>query len=101
VQEVFKQLGEGPLFEIANEVAKTMEVERGAKGIWPNVDFYSGIVYNKLGIPTDVFTPVFAIPRMAGWVAHWREQIADNRIFRPNQIYVGSADRSYAPIEKR
>ena len=101
VQEVFKSLGEGPLFEIANEVAKTMEVERGAKGIWPNVDFYSGIVYNKLGIPTDVFTPVFAIPRMAGWVAHWREQIADNRIFRPSQIYVGSADRGYAPMEKR
>ena len=101
VGRVFESMGPTSLLGIAEEVAKTMEAERGAKGIWPNVDFYSGIVYNKLGIPTDVFTPVFAIPRMAGWAAHWREQIADNRIFRPSQIFVGPADRSYVPIEKR
>ena len=98
---VFAELGRSPLFDIALEAEKVVIDHLGARGIWPNVDFYSGIVYNKLGIETDLFTPVFAIPRMAGWVAHWREQIADNRIFRPTQLYVGPPDRGYTPIEMR
>jgi citrate synthase len=73
----------------------------GAKGIYPNVDFYSGIVYDQLGIPRDLFTPVFAISRVAGWCAHWIEQLVDNRIFRPRQVYTGVHDRSVAPIETR
>ena len=100
-ETVFKKLGRSPLFDIALEAEKVVIDRLGARGIWPNVDFYSGIVYNKLGIETDLFTPVFAIPRMAGWVAHWREQISDNRIFRPTQLYVGPGDRGYTPIEKR
>jgi citrate synthase len=100
-QKLFEKLGPTPLFDIAKEVEKTVIEKLGEKGVWPNVDFYSGIAYDKMGIPVDVFTPVFAISRVAGWVAHWREQIADNRIFRPTQIYVGSADRNYDPIEKR
>jgi citrate synthase len=73
----------------------------GGKGVYPNVDFYSGIVYQKMGLATDLFTPVFAIARVAGWLAHWLEQLEDNRIFRPNQIWTGSADRAFAAIDER
>ena len=73
----------------------------GPKGIYPNVDFYSGIVYNALGIPRDLFTPIFAIARVAGWLAHWLEQLKNNRIYRPEQIYVGRQDVPYVPLEKR
>jgi citrate synthase len=54
-----------------------------------------------MGIPADLFTPVFAVSRIAGWVAHWAEQLADNKIFRPTQIYAGEETRSYVPIEER
>jgi citrate synthase len=58
-------------------------------------------VYRKLGIPTDLFTPVFAIARVAGWLAHWKEQLAENRIFRPSQVYSGLHKELYVPIEQR
>jgi citrate synthase len=73
----------------------------GQRGIYPNVDFYSGLVYRKLGIPTDLFTPVFAISRTAGWLAHWKEQLAENRIFRPTQIYTGTHSAPYVSIGDR
>ena len=73
----------------------------GHKGIYPNVDFYSGLVYKRLGIPDDLFTPVFAIARVAGWLAHWREQLEENRIFRPTQVYTGAHQLPYIPIEER
>jgi citrate synthase len=100
-KKFFGKFGSTPLYDIAEEVERVMAEAVGAKGVWPNVDFYSGILYNKMGIPTDLFTPVFAISRVAGWVAHWREQIADNRILRPTQIYVGEPERKYVPIEQR
>jgi citrate synthase len=100
-KQLFGKFGSTPLYEIAEEVERVMAQAVGAKGIWPNVDFYSGILYDKVGIPVDLFTPVFAIARVAGWVAHWREQIADNRILRPTQIYVGEPNRKYVAIEKR
>lgn len=100
-ERLFEKLGRSPLFDVALEVEKVVIDKLGERGIWPNVDFYSGIAYDKMGIPIDLFTPVFAISRVAGWVAHWREQLIGNRIFRPTQIYTGSGDRSYAPIEKR
>lgn len=90
-----------PIYEIAAEVEAVVTEHYGEKGIWPNVDLYSGIVYNAIGIPQDCFTPVFAISRVSGWLAHWLEQIADNRIFRPTQKYVGHAGREYIPITKR
>ena len=65
------------------------------------IDFYSGLVYRKLGIPRDLFTPVFAISRVAGWLAHWREQLGANRIFRPSQIYEGAKARNWQPLENR
>ena len=73
----------------------------GPKGIYPNVDFYSGLVYRKLGIPEDLFTPIFAIARVAGWLAHWKEQLGANRIYRPTQIYTGHRDRVWAPVTAR
>ena len=100
-ERLFEKLGRSPLYDIALEVEKVVAGKLGKQGIWPNVDFYSGIAYEEMGIPVDLFTPLFALPRMAGWVAHWREQLIDNTIFRPTQIYTGSDDRSYAPIERR
>ncbi len=90
-----------PLFRIAEEVEKIVVDRLSGKGIWPNVDFYSGLVYAELGIPTDCFTPIFAMARVAGWLAHWLEQLQSNRIFRPTQKYVGKHDQPYVPIEKR
>jgi citrate synthase len=71
------------------------------KGVYPNVDFYSGIVYQKMGIEVDFFTPVFAVARVAGWLAHWVEQLHDNHIFRPTEIYEGVHGRDYVPLDQR
>src|SRR5947209_1313748 len=90
-----------PKFELAMVLERVAAGIYGPKGIYPNVDFYSGIVYQSLGIPTDLFTPIFAIARVAGWLAHWLEQLKNNRIFRPEQIYVGKHDVAYVPLEKR
>lgn len=90
-----------PECAIANEVEKVMAEHYGEKGIWPNVDLYSGIVYHELGISTECFTPIFAISRVSGWLAHWLEQRIGNRIFRPTQKYVGKSDRSYTPMIQR
>lgn len=84
-----------PQYEIARELERCAEERLAAKGVFPNVDFYSGLLYEALGIPRDQFTPIFAISRTAGWLAHWKEQISQNRIFRPTQVYTGSEPRSY------
>ncbi|MCL2936878.1 MAG: citrate synthase [Trichodesmium sp. MAG_R02] len=99
--ELFEKFGYDKYYEIALEMEKVVEERLGHKGVYPNVDFYSGLVYRKLGIPSDLFTPVFAIARVAGWLAHWKEQLVANRIFRPTQIYSGGHDVSYTPLEKR
>ena len=85
-EEMFARFGHDALYDVARALEQEAESRLGAKGIYPNVDFYSGLVYRKLGIPRDLFTPVFAISRVAGWLAHWREQLGANRIFRPSQI---------------
>ena len=99
--ELFAKFGRTPIYDVATQLEKSMEELVGHKGIYPNVDFYSGIVYEKLGIPVDLFTPVFAIARVGGWLAHLLEQLQDNRIFRPSQIWVGEADRTLIPISDR
>jgi citrate synthase len=105
--KVLKQLGtvNSPLFELAlrlEEIALEDEyfIERK---LYPNVDFYSGIIYRALGIPTSMFTVMFAIARTVGWVAHWQEMITDKhrRIGRPRQLYTGAGARDYVPIERR
>jgi citrate synthase len=87
--------------EIGRRIEKFMIENLGSKGIYPNVDFYSGIVMSYLGIETHMFTPVFATGRIVGWVAHILEQLKDNRIFRPRVIYVGPEEQNYIPIEQR
>ncbi|MBU2720115.1 citrate synthase, partial [Acidithiobacillus ferridurans] len=61
----------------------------------------SGVLYHEMGIKADLFTPIFAMARSAGWLAHWREQLADNRIFRPTQVYTGEQNRRYVPVAQR
>lgn len=100
-ERVFAEGTRPPLYDVAVELEKVAEPVYGPKGVYPNVDFYSGIVYNSLGIRTDLFTPIFAIARCAGWLAHWLEQLQNNRIFRPEQEYVGKRNASYVPLDKR
>lgn len=90
-----------PMFETALALEEACESILGPKGVYPNVDYYSGILYSEMGIPVDQFTPIFAVSRIAGWMAHWREQLSDNRIFRPTQIYTGHPFRDYVPIDQR
>ena len=99
--ELFNKYGYNPLYEIAVEVERVMEKLVGEKGIYPNVDFYSGLVYNKIGISEDIYTPIFAVARVVGWLAHWVEQIKDNRIYRPTAIYKDDAELKYIPISQR
>jgi citrate synthase len=105
--EVLRKLGraDNPLFELAlrlEEIALQDEYFVSRK-LYPNVDFYSGIIYSALGIPRSMFTVMFAIARTAGWVAHWQEMIADPamKIGRPRQLYTGSIARDYVDIDAR
>ena len=100
-EQLFDKFGGDKYYEVALALEAAIEKRLGGKGIYPNVDFYSGLVYRKMGIPSDLFTPVFAIARVAGWLAHWKEQLNENRIFRPTQIYTGEHNISYKPIEQR
>ena len=100
-EQLFDRFGHDRMYDVARRFESLATERLGPKGIFPNVDFYSGLVYRKLGIPTDLFTPVFAIARAAGWLAHWREQLGANRIYRPTQIYTGVANRAWLPLEQR
>jgi citrate synthase len=96
---------DNPLLELAQrleEIALKDEYFVSRK-LYPNVDFYSGIIYSALGIPRSMFTVMFAIARTAGWVAHWQEMISDPgmKIGRPRQLYTGPVKREYTPITKR
>jgi citrate synthase len=96
---------ETPLFELALRLEELALKDDYfiEKNLYPNVDFYSGIIYKALGIPTSMFTVMFALGRSVGWVSHWREMISDpnQKIARPRQLYVGAAERDYIPVEKR
>lgn len=100
-EHAFAETGRPASYETALELEKAANAILGPKGIYPNVDFFSGIVYSSLGIPRDLFTPMFAMARVAGWLSHWLEQTRNNRIFRPEQIFTGVRDQAYIPLEKR
>ncbi|MEL6428783.1 MAG: citrate/2-methylcitrate synthase [Planctomycetota bacterium] len=87
--ELFSKLGSTPKWDVALKLEEVVTADLGDRGIYPNVDFFSGLVYEKLGLETDVFTPIFAMARVAGYCAHWVEQHEDNKLFRPGQIYTG------------
>jgi len=97
VGELFKeQSGKvSSMFETAMALEKACDAKLSKKGVYANVDFYSGILYKEIGIPVDLFTTLFAISRTSGWLAHWIEQVSNNKIFRPTQNYVGSKPRRY------
>jgi len=100
-EQAFAETSRPKSYEIALALEKYSEGIYGPKGIYPNVDFYSGVVYQALGIPVDVFTPIFAIARVSGWLAHWHEQLVGNRIFRPEQVSIGKHDVKYVPLAER
>jgi len=89
------------LFQTARRLEDVVVDKLKEKKLYPNVDFYSGIALEMLGVPVDLFTAVFAMSRVAGWCAHWVEQVGANRLFRPKLEYIGDHDRPYVPIEQR
>ncbi len=101
IVELARVRGESPLYRIAREVEKVGTELLGGKGIYPNVDFYSAVVYDMLGIPHDLFTPIFAVSRVAGWTAHVVEQYRANVLMRPRAQYTGPDRREYVPLEQR
>jgi len=103
--DVFEVTGVNPLLEIALELEKiALEDDYFvSRKLYPNVDFYSGLIYEALGLPVDMFPVMFAIPRTSGWVAQWLELVVDKeqKIARPRQIYTGDRQRDYVPMDQR
>jgi len=100
-EKLSQERGDTTYIEIAKVIEETMIEKVGKKGIFPNVDFYSGIVYQFLGIPVEDYTPIFAMARSVGWSAHAIEYLENNRIFRPRALYIGPKERHYVPMEER
>jgi len=102
LRRMSRQLGEvqgdGRWYELSEQIEALV---RASKGLNANVDFYSASVYHSLGIPTDLFTPVFAVSRIAGWTAHVLEQLGNNRLIRPESEYTGPRDVEYVPVDRR
>ena len=103
--QVFEVTGRNPLLDIALELERiALEDEYfNTRRLYPNVDFYSGIIYQAIGFPTDAFTVLFALPRTSGWIAQWQEMLLDReqKIARPRQVYLGREKRDFVPIESR
>ncbi|HWX76735.1 MAG TPA: citrate synthase [Candidatus Acidoferrales bacterium] len=103
--EVFEVKGRNPLLDIALELER-IALEDGyfiQRKLYPNVDFYSGLIYQSMGLPMDMFPVLFAIPRTSGWVAQWEEMLTDQdqKLARPKQVYLGAPERDYVPMDKR
>ncbi|MEC9253799.1 MAG: citrate/2-methylcitrate synthase, partial [Candidatus Thermoplasmatota archaeon] len=97
-QTLWEERGDTVLFDTSVAIEKEV---KAAKPLVTNVDFYSATLLYGLNIPTDLFTPLFAMSRVAGWTAHVLEQYGNNRLIRPRARYVGKADRTYVPLEQR
>lgn len=104
-EEVFKVVGKEPLIEIAQELEKIALTDKYfiERNLYPNVDFYTGVIYKAMGFPTDMFPVLFSIPRTAGWLSHWLEFQNDkeNKIARPRQLYKGKMNETYVEIGER
>jgi citrate synthase len=100
-KQVATDTGNLPLYEMSQKIEGIMAREVGAKGIWPNVDFYSATTYHSIGLELDLFTPMFAMSRMAGWAGHCIEQLKDNRLIRPMALYVGPHGLTWTAPESR
>jgi citrate synthase len=105
LDDVFEVRGKSPLLEVASELEKRALDDEyfTSRKLYPNVDFYSGLIYEALGLPVEMFPVMFAIGRTSGWIAQWLEMVQDpeQKIARPRQIYTGDRDRDYVPIEQR
>lgn len=99
--KLFDRRTDEEMLEVAEEVDKVVHEKLGHKKLYPNVDFYSGIVFQGIGIPPELFTPIFAMGRVSGWLAHWLEQLRTNRIYRPTQKYTGQRAQRYTPVDDR
>lgn len=100
-EELGRRANNSKWFEMSRKVEEIFQPKVAAKGIYPNVDFYSASAYHVMGIPRDLFTPIFACSRVVGWTAHLLEQYADNRLIRPSSEYIGKTGLKYLPIEQR
>jgi len=104
-ETVFEACGREPLIEVATALrdAALKDEFFVSRRLYPNVDFWSGLIYQALGFPLDFFPILFAVPRVAGWLAHWKQMLdhGNGKIWRPRQVYVGEGLRDYVPIEKR
>jgi citrate synthase len=97
-RELGQRAGDTRWYDLSERIEKVVMEQ---KGLYPNVDFYAASVYRYLEIPTDLFTCIFAASRVSGWSAHVREQLADNRLIRPESEYIGPRSQTYVPIEDR
>lgn len=100
-EQLSEKYGCDRYYGIALALEKAVEERLGDRQIHANVEFYSGLIFRQLGFPADIFTSIFAIARVAGWLAHWKEQLEANRIYRPSQIYLGNHDQPYIPVLDR
>lgn len=100
-KQLAKDTGNSALYEKSSRIEEIMAREVGAKGIYPNVDFYSATTYHCIGLKLDLFTPMFAMSRLGGWSGHIIEQLSDNRLFRPKAEFVGEHNVKYVPIDQR
>ncbi len=100
-KQLASDTGNMALYEKSTAIEKTMETAVAAKGIYPNVDFYSATTYHCIGLPLDLFTPVFVIARVGGWAGHVIEQMGDNRLYRPDVLYKGPHNAPYVPMAQR
>jgi citrate synthase len=103
--KVFEVMGPNPLLEVALELERIALQDEYfvSRKLYPNVDFYSGLIYQSMRLPVDMFPVMFAIPRTCGWIAQWEEMVLDSeqKIARPRQIYQGPPKRRYLPLEER
>jgi citrate synthase len=102
--EVFSVTGKNPLLDIALKLEEVALADEYfvSRRLYPNVDFYSGLIYQAMGFPMDIFTVLFAIPRTSGWLAHWEEMLEqESKIARPRQLYIGAPERDYVGLDKR
>ena len=97
-QKMAERKGETKWFEMSQRIEKIMHEK---KGMFPNVDFYSASTYYLMGIPTDLYTPIFAVSRISGWTGHILEQYGNNKLIRPRAEYIGARDLKYTPIDER
>ena len=100
-KQIATDTGNLKLYELSSKIEQIMAREVGAKGIYPNVDFYSATTYHSIGLKLDLFTPMFAMSRISGWAGHVLEQLEGNRLYRPSAAYVGPHGVKYVPIANR